>query len=61
MNLAQHDDDLFRGLQRRSTIVGAFVSPEMALNQGKYENLARAGKSLADESYACLRRHCLRG
>jgi len=60
LHIATYYDDLFRGLQRRGTIVGAFVSPEMALNQGKYENLARAGKSIADESYACLRRHCSR-
>jgi hypothetical protein len=59
LHIATYYDDLFRGLQRRGTIVGAFVSPEMTLNQGKYENVARTGKSIADKSYTCLRHHCL--
>jgi hypothetical protein len=49
---------LFSGLQRRGTIVASFVSPELALNKGKYENVSRSGEEIGRDAYACLRKHC---
>jgi hypothetical protein len=59
LHIATYYDDLFRDLQRRGTIVGAFVSPEMSLNHGKYEMRSRQGPEIARAAYACLRRHCV--
>ena len=50
--------ELFANLRRRGTIVASFVSPEMALNEGKYEIVSRDAAELAQRVYACLRRHC---
>jgi hypothetical protein len=52
--------ELFTSLRRRGTIVGSFVSPELALNKGKYENVSRSGETIARQAYECLRRHCPR-
>ena len=52
--------ELFKSLQRRGTIVGSFVSPELALNKGKYENVSRTGETIARQAFDCLRRHCPR-
>ncbi len=49
--------DLFRGLKRKGTVVASFISPEMALNEGKYEVISRTGPELAGEVYRVLRRH----
>jgi len=56
--IAPYYDELFRGLRRKGTIVASFVSPELAMNNGKYENVSRTGENIAKEAYACLRRHC---
>jgi uroporphyrinogen decarboxylase len=53
--------ELFRDLRRRGTIVGSFVSPELALHQGKYELVSRTGEEIGRQAYACLRGHCGRG
>jgi hypothetical protein len=58
LNIASYYDDLFRDLRRRGTIVGAFVSPELALARGKYESVSRTGDEIGRQAYACLRRHC---
>jgi hypothetical protein len=58
LRIAPYYEDLFRGLRRQGTIVASFVSPELALSNGKYENVSRTGQSIATEAYACLRRHC---
>jgi hypothetical protein len=52
-------EELFATLQRRGTIVASFVSPELALNKGKYENVSRTGEEIGREAYACLRNHCV--
>ena len=58
LRIAPYFDELFAGLQRQGTIVASFVSPELALNGGKYEDVSRTGEAIAQETYACLRRHC---
>ena len=60
LHIASYYDELFRDLRRRGTIVGAFVSPELALHNGKYEMRSRLGPEIAREAYACLCRHCAR-
>lgn len=50
--------ELFAGLRRRGTIVASFVSPEMALKQGKYEMVSQRADDIGSRAYACLRRHC---
>ena len=57
LHIAPYYDDLFRNLRRRGTIVGSFVSPELALNQGKYELISRDGEDIGREAYACLQKH----
>jgi hypothetical protein len=55
LHIKPYYDELFAGLRRRGTIVAAFVSPEMALNKGKYEMVSRRGDEIAAEAYECLR------
>ena len=47
--------ELLSGLKRNSAILGTFIAPEMALNQGKYEAVSRRGEDVAEEAYACFR------
>ena len=58
LGIESYYDELFGGLQPRGTIVASFVSPELALNEGKYENVSRTGEEIGRQAYACLRRHC---
>jgi hypothetical protein len=58
LHIEPYYDDLFRNLSRRGTVVASFVSPEMALNNGKYEMVSRNGETIAQRAYACLRQHC---
>lgn len=58
LGIEAYYQELFSGLQRRGTIVASFVSPELALNEGKYENVSRTGEEIGRQAYACLRRHC---
>ena len=58
LNIELYYDELFRNLQRRGTIVGSFVSPELALNAGRYELVSRKGDEIARQAYASLRRLC---
>jgi hypothetical protein len=58
LGMESYYDELFGGLQRRGTIVASFVSPELALNKGKYENVSRTGEEIGRQAHACLRRHC---
>lgn len=58
LHIEPYYEELFGILRRRGTIVGSFVSPELALNKGKYELVSRRGEEIACEAYACLRRHC---
>jgi len=58
LHLEPYYDALFSNLRRRGTIVASFVSPELALNEGKYANVSRGGETIARQAYACLRRHC---
>ena len=61
LHIAPYFDELFATIKRRGTIVASFVSPELALNRGKYEDVSRTGEAIAQETYACLRRHCAGG
>ncbi len=58
LHIEPYYQELFDGLQRRGTIVASFVSPELALNKGKYENVSRTGEEIGSQAYACLRRRC---
>lgn len=57
-DITPYYDKLFHGLRRRGTIVGSFVSPEMALRNGKYELLSRRGEDIGRQAYAALQSHC---
>ena len=54
LHIEPYYEELFAGLRRRGTIVGAFVSPELALDKGKYELRSRQGEEIACQAYACL-------
>jgi len=53
--IASYYDELFRHLRRRGTIVGSFVSPELALDNGRYQLGSRRGPDIGQEAYGCLR------
>jgi len=59
LHIAAYYDELFSHLRRRGMIVGSFVSPEMALHNGKYELRSRHGADIGREVYASLRQHGL--
>jgi hypothetical protein len=58
LDVESHYAELFANLRRRGTIVASFVSPEMALDRGKYQLVSRDGGELTRQVCACLRRHC---
>ena len=58
LGIEPYYQELFSGLRRRGTIVASFVSPELALNKGKYESISRTGEEIGRQAYAFLRRHC---
>jgi uroporphyrinogen-III decarboxylase len=58
LRIAPYYDGLFAGLRRRGTIVGSFVSPELALDNGRYEMSSRRSEDISREAYASLRGHC---
>ena len=44
LHIEPYYEELFAGLRRRGTIVGSFVSPELALNKGKYGSFPGKGR-----------------
>lgn len=58
LHIDAYYDALFSDLRRRGTVVASFVSPELALNNGKYETVSRSGEDIARQAHACLRRYC---
>lgn len=54
LHIASYYQDLFQVLRRCGTIVGTFVLPELALNEGKYEMVSRSGTDMAREAYDVL-------
>ncbi len=55
LRIRDYYTELLGGLKRKGTILGTFIAPEMALNQGKYEAVSRRGEDVAEEAYACFR------
>ncbi len=55
LRIREYYTELLGGLKRKGTILATFVSPEMALNRGKYEAVSRRGDDVAEEAYACFR------
>ena len=47
--------ELISNLKRKGAIVATFVSPELALNNGKYETASRRGAALSREAYDVIR------
>jgi hypothetical protein len=61
LHIGPYYDDLFRALRRRGTIVGSFVSPELALHNGRYELRSRRGGDIGQEAYVFLQKYCAAG
>ena len=54
------DDDctqLLPVLRKKGTIPASFVAPEFALNNGRYEMVARDGNKVADQIYRCIKKY----
>ena len=58
LHIEPYYEELFANLRRRGTIIASFVSPQLALNKSKYENVARRSEEILRQAYDCLRRHC---
>ncbi|MEI6647758.1 MAG: uroporphyrinogen decarboxylase family protein [bacterium] len=55
LHVREYFAGLFESLRRRGVIVASFVSPEMALSEGRYEIVSRSGAEIGGQAYDCLR------
>jgi uroporphyrinogen-III decarboxylase len=55
LHIEQYYQDLFSQLKFKSTILATFPMPEFALSDGKYADISRDNRQIANEAYQVIR------
>ena len=54
LKVREYYTELADNLKKKGAILASFVSPELALNEGKYEMLSRHGRALSRKAYKVI-------